>query len=185
MPLRWLRDGLRARGQQAGHPFPYARATLNHSNAPLHKADWAASQDTILRNTPPGPSHAQLIVAGNYGHLNLRRPKMRTLTSDRAAGTDGLCADATRAHTSGRGPRQSLYPPPGPRRDTHQQPGAAGQGLPHAGATQAPRPKGAAPRRRHPPAAVPLLRQAGGESGAHARWVRPLPAPVAPLPPGG
>ena len=58
MPLRWLRDGLRAL---------------------LHKANWGASQDTVLQNTPPGPSHAPLIVAGNDGHLDLRPPTMRTL----------------------------------------------------------------------------------------------------------
>ena len=64
MPLRWLRDGLCARGQHAGHPFWYVRATSHHSDALLHKADWAASQDTVLQNTPPDPGHAQLIVAG-------------------------------------------------------------------------------------------------------------------------
>ena len=79
MPLRWLRDGLRARGQHTEHPFWYARATSHHSDALLHKADWAASQDTILPNTPAGPSHAQLIVAGHDGHLDLRPPRMRTL----------------------------------------------------------------------------------------------------------
>ena len=79
MPLQWLRDGLRARGQHAGHPFWYVRATSHHSDTLLHKADWAASQDTVLQNTPPGPSHAQLIVAGHDGHLDLRPPTMRTL----------------------------------------------------------------------------------------------------------
>ena len=43
MPLRWLRDGLCARGRHAGHPFWYVRATSHHSDALLHKADWAAS----------------------------------------------------------------------------------------------------------------------------------------------
>ena len=33
----------------------------------------------VLQNTPPGPSHAQLIVAGHDGHLDLRPPTMRTL----------------------------------------------------------------------------------------------------------
>ena len=79
MPLRWLRHGLRARGQHAGHPFWYVRATSHHSDTLLHKADWAASQDTVLQNTPPGCSHAQLIVAGHDGHLDLRPPTMRTL----------------------------------------------------------------------------------------------------------
>ena len=79
MPLRWLRDGLCARGQHAGHPFWYVRATSHHSDALLHKADWAASQDTVLQNTPPDPSHAQLTVAGHDGHLDLRPPTMRTL----------------------------------------------------------------------------------------------------------
>ena len=39
----------------------------------------AASQDTVLLNTPPGPSHAQLIIAVDDGHLDLRPPTMRTL----------------------------------------------------------------------------------------------------------
>ena len=79
MPLRWLRDGLCARGRHAGHPLWYVRATSHHSDALLHKADWAASQDTILQNTPPDPGHAQLIVAGRDGQLDLRPPTMRTL----------------------------------------------------------------------------------------------------------
>ena len=79
MPLQWLRDGLRARGQHIGHSFWYARATSHHSDALLYKADWAASQDTVLQNTPPGPSRAQLIVPGHDGHLDLRPPTMRTL----------------------------------------------------------------------------------------------------------
>ena len=78
MPLRWLRDGLLARGQHAGHPFWYVRATPHYSDALLHKEDWVASQDTVLQNTPPGPSHATLIVAGHVGHLDLRPPTMRT-----------------------------------------------------------------------------------------------------------
>ena len=40
---------------------------------------WAASQDTVLQNTPPGPGHAQLIVASSDGHIELRPPTMRTL----------------------------------------------------------------------------------------------------------
>ena len=79
MPLRWLLDSLQARGQHTEHPFWFARATSHHSDALLHKADWAASQDTILQNTPPGPIHAQLIVAVHGGHLVLRPPTMRTL----------------------------------------------------------------------------------------------------------
>ena len=79
MPLRWLRDGLRARGQHTEHPFWYARATSHQSDALLHKADWAASQDTVLQNTPPGPSQAQIIVAGHDRHLHLRPPTMQTL----------------------------------------------------------------------------------------------------------
>ena len=79
MPLRWLRDGLCARGQHAVHPFWYVRATSHHSDALLHKEDWAASQDTVLQNTPPDPGHAQLIVAGRDGHLDLRPPTMRVL----------------------------------------------------------------------------------------------------------
>ena len=73
IPLRWLQDSLYARGQHAGHPFWYVRATSHHSVALLHKADWAASQDTVLQNTPPDPGHAPLIVA------DLRPPTMRVL----------------------------------------------------------------------------------------------------------
>ena len=79
MPLRWLRDGLHAREQHARHQFWYVRATSHHSDTLLHKADQAASQDTVLQNTPPGPCHAQLVVAGHDGHLDLRPPTMQTL----------------------------------------------------------------------------------------------------------
>ena len=79
MLVRWLRDGLHAPGEHVEHPFWYVRAISHHSDALLHKADWAVSQDTVLQNTPPGPSHAQLIVAGDDGHLDLRPPTTRTL----------------------------------------------------------------------------------------------------------
>ena len=79
MPLRWLREGLCARGRHARHLFWYVQATSHHSDALLHKADWAASQDTVLQNTPPDPGHAQLIVAGRDGHLDLRPPTTRAL----------------------------------------------------------------------------------------------------------
>ena len=72
MPIQWLRDGLCGL-------FWYVGATSHHSDALLHKADWSASQDTVLQNTPPDPGHAQLIVAGCDGHLDLRPPTMRTL----------------------------------------------------------------------------------------------------------
>ena len=185
MPLRWLRDGLCARGQHAGHPFWYVRATSHHSDALLHKADWAASQDTVLQNTPPDPGHAQLIVAGRDGHLDLRPPTMRVLgeVAQRAQTDHAL---THRGHTPlGAGPRHGLRPRPGPHRGGHQPPGAAGPGRPHAGAAQAPRPEGAALRRRHRPAAVPFLRRPGRDPGAHARGLHPLAAPLAPLPPGG
>ena len=79
MPLKLLQDGLRVRRRHTEHPFLFARATSHHSNALLYKADWAASKDTVLQNTPLGPCHAQLIVAGSDGHLELRLPTMRTL----------------------------------------------------------------------------------------------------------
>ena len=80
MSVRWLQDSLRVRGQHTVHPFWFAWATSNHSDALLHKADWAASQDIVLQNTPPGPSHAQLIIAGRDGHYELWPPNMRTLS---------------------------------------------------------------------------------------------------------
>ena len=57
LPLQWLKEGLNTRWQHAQYPFWFARATSDHSDALLHKADWAASQDTALKNTPPGPSN--------------------------------------------------------------------------------------------------------------------------------
>ena len=56
------------------------RATSHHSDALLHNADWAASQDAVLQKTPPDPGHAKLIVAGRDGHLDLRPPTMRAQT---------------------------------------------------------------------------------------------------------
>ena len=81
MPLRWLRDGLHARGQHTEHPFWYTRASSHHSDALLDKADRASSQDTVLQNTPPDPSHAELIVADHDGHLDLRPPTMQIFST--------------------------------------------------------------------------------------------------------
>ena len=81
MPLRWLQDGLHVRGQHTQHPFWFARATSHHSDALLHRGDWAASEETPLQNKPPCPSHAQIILAGHDGHLNLWPPTMRTLSA--------------------------------------------------------------------------------------------------------
>ena len=58
MPLRWPQDSMRVRGHHDEHPFWFARGTSHHSDALLHKVNWAASQDTVSQNTPPGPSHA-------------------------------------------------------------------------------------------------------------------------------
>ena len=55
-PLQWLQDSLRVRGQHTKHPLSFARATSQHSDALLHKADWEASQDTVLQNTPRVPA---------------------------------------------------------------------------------------------------------------------------------
>ena len=92
--------------------------------------------DTVLQNTPPGPRHAQLIVASDDDHFDLRPPTILNARRDRAPSTDGPSAYAPRAHTSGRGPRHSLCPRPGPHRDSHQPPGAAGQVRPHAGVSK-------------------------------------------------
>ena len=85
MPLRWLQDSPRVRGRGTEHPFSFARATSHHSDALLHKADWVASQDTVLQNTPPGPCHTQLIIAGSDGHLDLRPPTMQTTARSHSA----------------------------------------------------------------------------------------------------
>ena len=81
MPLRWLPDSLRMRGQHTEHPLWCAPGISHHSDALLQKADWAASQDTVLQNTAPGPSHTQLIIACRDGHLDLRPSTMQTLST--------------------------------------------------------------------------------------------------------
>ena len=81
IPLRWLRDGLHVRGQHTEHPFWFARATSHHSDTLLHRADWAAFEDTVLQDTPQGPSYAQLIIAGDDGHVDLRPPTVRALST--------------------------------------------------------------------------------------------------------
>ena len=183
MPLRSLRDSSRARGQHAGHPFWYARATCQHSDALLHKADGAASQDTVLQSTPPGPSHAQLIVAGHDGHLDLRPPTMRTLGAlAQRAQTDH--ALTRRGHT--------------PLGAAHATAHADARNLTatatnhHAlqardGHTPVQRRLGVRNERLSGVVILPqpCLRRPGGDPGAHARGMRPLTAPLAPLPPGG
>ena len=82
-PLRWLQDGLHVRGQHTEHPSWFARAKSHHSNALVHRADWAASKDTVLQNTPAGPSDAGLIIAVHDGHVDLRPPTMQTLSAVR------------------------------------------------------------------------------------------------------
>ena len=139
IPLRWLRDGLRARGRHARYPFWYVRATSHHSDTLLQKADWAASGDTVLQNTPPGPSTAQLIVADHDGHLDLQPSTMRTLgeVAQRAQTDHAL---AHQGHTPlGAADATAYVHAREPYRYGHQPPGAAGQRRPHAGAAQAPR----------------------------------------------
>ena len=79
MPLKWLQDGLRLCEEHTEHRFWFARATSEHSSTLLHKADWAASGDTVLQNTPSGPDHAQLIVASSDGKPELQPPAMQML----------------------------------------------------------------------------------------------------------
>ena len=57
MPLKWLQDATRLRRQHTEHPLWSAPATSHHSDALLHKADWAASQETVPQNTRPDASH--------------------------------------------------------------------------------------------------------------------------------
>ena len=98
LPLKSLKDGLSVCGQHTEQPFWFAPATSHHGDALLHKADRAASQDTMLQNVPPGPRHAVLIVAGNSGHRELRTLTMQTLgaVAQRAQHSGG---SAHRGHT--------------------------------------------------------------------------------------
>ena len=55
MPLQWLENDLRVRGQDTKHPFWFARAASHHSDALLHKADWAGLRrdpEQVLGNIP-------------------------------------------------------------------------------------------------------------------------------------
>ena len=45
----------RARTTHRARILVFLRAISHHSDALLHKADWAASQDTFLQHTLPGP----------------------------------------------------------------------------------------------------------------------------------
>ena len=81
MPLQWLQDSPRVRGHHTEHPFWFAGTTSHHSDTLLHKADLVASQDTVLQNMPPGLSHAQIIIAGHDGNLDLWTPTMQTLVA--------------------------------------------------------------------------------------------------------
>ena len=75
--LKWLKDSLSVPEEYTQHLVGFVCATSHHSNVLLHKADWAASQDAVRQNVPPGPSHAQLIVPGDDGHLEMRPPTMQ------------------------------------------------------------------------------------------------------------
>ena len=165
MPLRWLLNSLRVRGQHTEHPFWFVWATSHHSDALLHKADWAASHDTVLQNTPPGPCQPQLIVAGCDRQLDLRPPTMQTLSTVAQQAQLDHALTHRGENNPGCGPRHGLRPRPGPHRSGNQPLGAAGQRRPHAGAVQAPHLEEAAIRRRLSPAAVPPLRQSGGDPG--------------------
>ena len=181
MLLRWLQDGLRAMATHRA-PFLVCPSHLPPQRCPTTQGGLGGvpghRPTEHARGPQPRPAHSR----------RLRRPLRPTSPKDanaprgRAASTDRPCADAPRRHTPWRGPRCSLCPRPRPHRDGQQPPGAAGQGRPHAGATQAPRPKGVALRRCRPPAAVPPVRRPGGDPGALARGMRPLAAPLAPLP---
>ena len=82
---RCLSDGFRTtctcEDNEASTRFDLAGPPPTTATALLHRADWAASRDTVLQNTPPGPSRAQLIIAGHDGHLDLRPPTMGTLST--------------------------------------------------------------------------------------------------------
>ena len=163
MPLNWLQDSMRLRGQPTSH----------HSDELLHKADRAASQDTVLQNTPSSPCYAELIVAGSDGHFELQPPTMRTL------GTVAQQAQLGHAWTH-RG-----HTRPGSHSGGHKPVGSRGQGWPHSGATPASHSERAALRRIRRPTAMPPLQGQGRNPGAHARGMHSLTAPLATLPLGG
>ena len=83
MPQKWLQDGWRVREQHTEHPFWFAGTTSDNRDAVLHKADWAASQDTILQNTPPDPTTPSslsqaLTTTSSYGPPPMRTPSSVT-----------------------------------------------------------------------------------------------------------
>ena len=169
MPLWWPQDGLCARGRHAGHPFRYVRAASHHSDTLLHKANWAASQDIVLQNTPPDPGHAQLIVAGRDGHLEVAQ----------RAQTDHALTH--RGHTPLGAAHATAYVH---ARDLTAT--AINRRALRARDSQTARLRVC--KERLSGVAVnpqPCLLCTGGDPGAHARGVRPLTVPLAPLPPGG
>ena len=101
--LKWLKEGLRLRERQTEHSLWLALATSHHSDALLHKANWAASQETVLQKVPLGASHAQLTVACDNGHVQLRQRTMRMLGAAAQAAQHSH-ASTHRGHTPlGRG----------------------------------------------------------------------------------
>ena len=114
MPLQWIQNSLRVRRQHAEQVFWFARTNSNHSNTLLHKAHFAASQDTSLQYTPPGPGQAELIIAGSDGLLDLRVRHHADAWGGSSAGTTPPRIDALRTHTPGHGPCHSVCPRPGP-----------------------------------------------------------------------
>ena len=183
MTLKWLQDGLRVRGQRTEHPFWFARATFHHSDPLLHNADWAASQDTVLQNTLPGPCHAELIVTGSDGHLEPCPPTMRTLGTV-AQQTQLGHTSTQRGHTPLGTAHATAYVRTRDLTAVATNHGALRARDGHTPVQRRLRTQRAAVLRICSPTAMPPLRGQGGNPGTHACGLHPLTAPLATLPAG-
>ena len=90
MPLNWLPDGPRVRGQHTKHSFWFARVTTHYT-----------AKRCCTRRTGRHPSHTKLIVASIDGHLELQRPPNADAWRGGPAGTTRPGGDRSRAHTLG------------------------------------------------------------------------------------
>ena len=136
LPLTWLHEGLKRRLLHLEHSFRFTRANSHYSDVLLHKEDWAASQETVLQNTPPGGSQEWLVVAGESSHLELPSSTMPYLSkvAERVKRDD---TSTHRGHTpKGITKGMHVFHASRPRRLGHPSSGAPSQGRRHTVAAQ-------------------------------------------------
>ena len=117
MPLRWLRDGLCARGQHAGTRSGTSEPPRTTVTPYCTRRTGRRPRTPSCRTRPPDPGHAQLIVAGRDGHLDLRPPTMRVLGEvAQRAQTDHALTHRGHTPLGAATPRPTSTPGTSPRR---------------------------------------------------------------------